>query len=908
MPGRRGDAHAAGPVRDFPICARVTFACPPCAQMGSAPATHGTRSLQRAEAERAGGCGWYASCPAAPASAAHADRQHGVLAEVDRDLGPVVAVHDRALRVGDQAAHDRPAHEQPRRTLHGHAVHQFVLGEDRGRRALDNQQAAVFHELVEVHQAFEAHSPSDVVGLVQDAEIRGELRLLVGRRIGPDLGKPVHHRLRGAADVREDDHVVMRAQVAVAQLDVAEVRVRHAEVVERGPHPPFVLGIRPRVHVPDARDVEVVRLHRRRARHGPRRQSQVLQRRLQLRAIRVGDDEGACAELVAGEREVLFRRQHLHVGMLEAERHRRVVARVIDDDHRARSLDAARRLHVGGDKRHGLRLHALVRHGHQLDVPHQLHRPAGVVVRPRVAGRVVLQAEVHVRHGPVWLVSPNDVIAGGHVHAAGLEGGCRAGDLQALAPQRVHHVGHLGLAPLGGRNHPRVRRLVLAPVHGALVLDPVVLEERVAVPRHVVQRDEQRRLLDVRVVARAPLDRRQRRVRPVPLAARGRRAEAEVLDDVGAVALDFVEAADGVLGVGDEEHVVRHPAVVEAVGPDAGHVALGHLVDFGVGQRPPLVDRDRVEGLVVGPGAGGGVEVVRGLVQVVQDRRLPLEERPVHVLGQLEHLAHRVAVVVVGDVLAPVHERRPRLAGLLAVVVGVDVLFLAVHLQHRRDEHDDVVADVLDEGRLFDGQPVRQLDQRLGPAGLARVHAGGDPVDGLRRLDDLPRLRLGGLARVGQGVEVGLVLVERLDGRLVSDGEEHHVAAFFALADRPVLEARRGLRQRLVVALDVLRVGQLAGRAGNAPEELQRRRHLVAGRHVVDQFRADSRVLRVLLDQLRVRLVDLLGGRGLLGLQRQGHGGRRHQDHDEQRAGAEQAGRSSGHGSRAPEGKRLAGL
>ena len=35
---------AAGPVRAVPICARVTFACPPCAQMGSAPATHVRRS------------------------------------------------------------------------------------------------------------------------------------------------------------------------------------------------------------------------------------------------------------------------------------------------------------------------------------------------------------------------------------------------------------------------------------------------------------------------------------------------------------------------------------------------------------------------------------------------------------------------------------------------------------------------------------------------------------------------------------------------------------------------------------------------------------------------------------------------------------------------------------------------
>ncbi len=37
-------------------------------------------------------------------------------------------------------------------------------------------------------------------------------------------------------------------------------------------------------------------------------------------------------------------------------------------------------------------------------------------------------------------------------------------------------------------------------------------------------------------------------------------------------------------------------------------------------------------------------------------------------------LAHAVAVVVVGDVLAPVHQRGLGLLGFLAVVVGVDLL------------------------------------------------------------------------------------------------------------------------------------------------------------------------------------------------------------------------------------------
>ena len=93
-------------------------------------------------------------------------------------------------------------------------------------------------------------------------------------------------------------------------------------------------------------------------------------------------------------------------------------------------------------------------------------------------------------------------------------------DLEALTAQLVHRVGGIGLAPLAGRNHPAVGRSGLALVDRALVLEPVVLEVRVLVLGDVIERDQDRRLLDVGVVARPPLDRRQRRVRPEPLAAR----------------------------------------------------------------------------------------------------------------------------------------------------------------------------------------------------------------------------------------------------------------------------------------------------------------------------------------------------------------------------------------------------
>ena len=62
--------------------------------------------------------------------------------------------------------------------------------------------------------------------------------------------------------------------------------------------------------------------------------------------------------------------------------------------------------------------------------------------------------------------------------------------------------------------------------------------------------------------------------------------------------------------------------------------------------------------------------------------------------------------------------------------------------------------------------------------------------------------------------------------------------------------------------MDVLRVGELAGRADGAAEELQRRRDRVGRGQMIDELGRDARILQVLLDQPRVFLVDLLGRGG----------------------------------------------
>ena len=114
-------------------------------------------------------------------------------------------------------------------------------------------------------------------------------------------------------------------------------------------------------------------------------------------------------------------------------------------------------------------------------------------------------------------------------------------------------------------------------------------------------------------------------------------------------------------------------------------------------------------------------------------------------------------------------------------------------------------------------------------------------------------------ARVGELAEHVAVLVERLDRGFVRDREQDDVAPFFRRADLPVLGASGSrLRERFVVAIDVLGVGQLAGCADRASEELQRRRHRIGRRQVIHELGRDARILQVLLDRLGVFLVDLL--------------------------------------------------
>ena len=238
------------------------------------------------------------------------------------------------------------------------------------------------------------------------------------------------------------------------------------------------------------------------------------------------------------------------------------------------------------------------------------------------------------------------------------------------------------------------------------------------------------------VVALRPHRLRQRRVLLVPGAGVVVGLEL-ALHRVGAgVAERLVEPADAVVHRPDEHQVAGRPRVEGAVGEGAGHAELRHLRHVVPAEHLPLVGEDRVDPRVVGPVADGVVvEVRHRLVQVVQHLHLLPDHEVDHVARERQRGGHRVAVVVVDHVLAPVDGRGPGVLRVRQVpLVDVDLPIAAVGLQDRRDQRDDVRADRLDVGALVDRQPVGQFHQRRRRTGLGRVERPGDVVDRHRQL------------------------------------------------------------------------------------------------------------------------------------------------------------------------------
>ena len=102
-------------------------------------------------------------------------------------------------------------------------------------------------------------------------------------------------------------------------------------------------------------------------------------------------------------------------------------------------------------------------------------------------------------------------------------------------------------------------------------------------------------------------------------------------------------------------------------------------------------------------------------MEVVKHLRVPVDIRVQYVARQREREPHRVAVVVVGNVLAPVEGAGPVLVRVGEVpAIHVDVTIASIHLDDRGHERDDLVPDLLDVGALVDREPIHQLHQRRG--------------------------------------------------------------------------------------------------------------------------------------------------------------------------------------------------
>ncbi len=265
--------------------------------------------------------------------------------------------------------------------------------------------------------------------------------------------------------------------------------------------------------------------------------------------------------------------------------------------------------------------HGLFSHPNRFDIAQSAERPTRVVVRPRIVHVVILCVEQHVSHARVGLIHPDNVRARRKLLIFDADLFIRLVNFDSHQPQQIHHIGCFYNAGLIGRHHPRGRTFVRGLGDGAFALQIKVLQKAILVVRNKVHRQQNRGFLHVDVVAQRPFHTRLGRIRPEPIALRFRPDRA--IESVrNTVAKGLVKAANRIVSIGDIEHVIRRPTIIEAMRPHAGHTSLGHLFNLVIGQQVPLVDDDGIKPGVVRAGAGRGVKKRHRLVQVVQNRRM----------------------------------------------------------------------------------------------------------------------------------------------------------------------------------------------------------------------------------------------------------------------------------------------
>ena len=113
----------------------------------------------------------------------------------------------------------------------------------------------------------------------------------------------------------------------------------------------------------------------------------------------------------------------------------------------------------------------------------------------------------------------------------------------------------------------------------------------------------------------------------------------------------------------------------------------------------------------------------------------------------------------------------------------------------------------------------------------------GDVVHRHRLIDELVRLGVvhRDRARIGELGKPRPILLELSDVRFGRHRDREHLASFFGLADRVHLHPRAGLLDHPHVLVDLVRVRELSGGAGDVTENGLRRRHGLRCRQVVDE-------------------------------------------------------------------------
>ena len=306
------------------------------------------------------------------------------------------------------------------------------------------------------------------------------------------------------------------------------------------------------------------------------------------------------------------------------------------------------------------------------------------------------------------------------------------------------------------------------------------------------------------------------------------------------------------------KQIIRHPAVVESIRPNARHIPLGHLHNFRLGQHPPLIHRNWIQRIVIRPRPRRHIQIRLSLMQIMPHRRMPLHHGARNILRQRQILPHPIPVIVVLHILTPIHQGRTRLPRLLSVVIGIDGLLPTINFNHRSQESNHITADLPDERTLLHNQPVSQLNQHLRPARLRRMNPAQSPVKRLGSMNQLPSLSLRQIPGIPQLRERLFVLIQIPDRSLIRNGEHHQIPTFFRLAQLPELSARRRFAESFVVPLDIGSISKLPRSPRYPPKELQRRRNRVRCRHMVHKFRSNARVLQILLNEPPILLIHLL--------------------------------------------------